>query len=156
MEVGEITPPDLRVVDLWAAGRWLTTDDNVAFVPSLSRYMQWDAQRVRQRDVRPCPFPGLAPEEIFWLLHEDETDFREQFWFMRWSEIVDNVSMYAYLEEDLMIVFRFWRASHRFPEELGKVFVARIPPDEFATIVEEAANLLDAGSSAGKPTNDLH
>jgi hypothetical protein len=156
VEVGELWSPECRVVDLWAGNRWLTTDDNVAFVPSITLYMRWEAQRVRQRDVSPCPFPGLAPEEIFRLLYEDdESDFREQFWFMRWSEIVDNVSMYAYLEEDLVIVFQFWQASHRFPEELGQVFVARIPPDEFATIVEEAANLLDAGSSAGNPTSDL-
>ena len=54
-----------------------------------------------------------------------------------------------------MIVFQFWRASHPVPEDLGKVFVARIPPDEFVAIIEEAANLLDAGSSAGDSTSDL-
>ena len=30
------------------------------------------------------------------------------------------------------------------PEDLGKVFVARVPPDEFATVIEQAADLLDA------------
>jgi hypothetical protein len=38
----------------------------------------------------------------------------------------------------------FWRTTHPFPEHLGEVFVARIPPDEFATIVETSADLLDA------------
>ena len=148
--------PALRVVDLWAAYKWLTTDDNVAYVPSFSWYMRSDADRVRRRDVRPCPFPGRAPEEIFRLLHADETGFREQFWFMQWSETLDNVSAYAYLDDDLVIVFQFWRASHPLPEDLGEVFVATIPPDEFAAIVKEAADLLDAGSSAGDPTSDLH
>lgn len=147
--------PALRVVDLWAADTWLTTDDNVAYVSSIARCMRLEAHRVRQRSVSPCPFPGLAPEEIFRLLDEDDTDFREQFWFMRWSETVDNVSAYAYLDDDLVIIFRFWRASHPFPEDLGKVFVARIPPEEFAAIVEEAANLLDTGSTAGDPTGNL-
>ena len=64
---------------------------------------------------------------------------------MRWSETLDNVSAYAYLDNDLVIVFQFWRASHPFPEDLGTVFVVRIPPDEFVAIVEEAADLLDAG-----------
>ncbi|WTY81134.1 hypothetical protein OG559_29630 [Micromonospora sp. NBC_01405] len=63
---------------------------------------------------------------------------------MQWGETVDNVSTYAYLEDDLVIVFAFWRAGHLFPEDLGKVFVARIPSDEFAATVEEAADLLDA------------
>ncbi|WP_435830344.1 hypothetical protein [Micromonospora echinospora] len=144
VEVGEIQPPSLRVVDLWMAGQRLTTDDNSAHVPFFSRAMRSSAAQVRRRDVKSCPFPGRAPEEIFRLLEADETGFREQFWFMRWGEIVDNVSTYAYLENDLVVVFAFWRASHPFPEDLGKVFVARIPPDEFAAIVEEAVELLDA------------
>ncbi|MFI5898404.1 hypothetical protein ACIA5D_50880 [Actinoplanes sp. NPDC051513] len=92
VEVGEVKSPSLRIVDLWAAGRWLTTDDNVVQIPSFSRHMRSDAQRVRQGDVRPCSFSGRAPEDIFRLLNEDETEFREQFWFMRSGETVDNVS----------------------------------------------------------------
>ncbi len=144
VEIGEITPPALRVIDLWAAGTWLTTDDNTAYVPSFSWYMRRDAERVRRRDVPPSPFPGRAPEEVFRLLHADETEFRVQFWFLRWSETVDNVSAYAYLDGDLVIVFQFWRTTHPFPDDLGKVFVARIPPDEFAAVVEEAADVLDS------------
>jgi hypothetical protein len=155
VEVGEIESPALRIVDLWAAGKWLTTDDDVAYVPSFSWYMRLDAERVRRRDVGHCPLPGRAPEEIFRLLHADETDFREQYWFMRWSETLDNLSAYAYLDNDLVIVFQFWRASHPFPEDLGKIFVAKIPSDEFVAIVEEAADLLDAGSSAGDSMSDL-
>jgi GGDEF domain-containing protein len=55
---------------------------------------------------------------------------------MRWGETVDNLSCYAYLDGDLVIVFTFTRARHAFPEDLGKVFVARISPDEFATVLE--------------------
>jgi hypothetical protein len=156
VEVGEKQSSALRVVDLWAAGKWLTTDDNVAYVPSFSWYMRSDAERVRRRHIKPCPFPGRAPEDVLRLLHADETGFREQFRFMRWNETVDNVSAYAYLDHDLVIVFQFWRASHPVPEDLGKVFVSRIPPDEFVAVVEQAANLLDASSSAGDATRDLH
>jgi hypothetical protein len=64
---------------------------------------------------------------------------------MHWGEIVDNVTSYVYLDgDDLVIVFGFSRASHPFPEDLGKVFVARIPPDEFAAALEETADLLNA------------
>jgi hypothetical protein len=148
VEVGDVESRSLRVVDLWAAGTWLTVDDNVVYLPSFSRHMRLDAQRVRQGDIRPCPFPGHAPEDIFRLLHEDESEFPEQFWFMRWGETVDNVSTYAYLDNDLVIVFQFWRASHPVPEEMGKTFVARLPADQFVAVVEEAADLLDDGFGA--------
>ncbi|WDZ84579.1 hypothetical protein [Micromonospora cathayae] len=144
VEVGEVQPPSLRIVDLWVAGKRLTIDDNSVFVPFFSRAMRSSAAQVRRGNVKPCPFPGHAPEEIFRLLQADETGYREQFWFMQWGETVDNVSAYAYLEDELVILFAFWRASHPFPEDLGKVFVARIPPNEFAATIEESADLLDA------------
>ncbi|TYB37841.1 hypothetical protein FXF50_13030 [Micromonospora sp. AP08] len=151
IEVGEIQPPSFRVVDLWVAGKRLTTDDNSVFVPFFASALRSSAAQVRRRDIKPCPFPGHTPEEIFRLLQGDDTEFREQFWFMQWGETVDNLSRYAYLEDDLVIVFAFWRAGHPVPGDLGKVFTARIPPDEFASVVEEAADLLDA-RSIGSPS----
>ncbi|MBO3743981.1 hypothetical protein [Actinoplanes flavus] len=60
---------------------------------------------------------------------------------MRWDPINDNVTSYSYLDGDeLVIVFGFWRETHPFPDDLGKVFVAKIPPDEFADVVDGAAN----------------
>ena len=142
MEVGGVATPGLRVVDLWLAGRRLTVNDNAAYVPSLSAYMRRDAQRVRDSDIATCPFPGREPAEVFRLLHEDETGLREQFWFMRWTEIVDNVSTYAYLDGDLVVLFEFWRDDHPVPEELGEVFAARLLPERFLAIVEEATGVL--------------
>ena len=153
VEVGEVWPPppapatgELRTVDLWAAGKWLTTDDNTAFLPTFIGFLRSSAAEVRRREVSPCPFPERSPEEVFRLLYaDDETDFRQQFWLMHWGETVDNVTSYAYLDgDDLVIVFSHWRADHPFPEDLGKVFVARIPADEFAAVLDEAADLLDA------------
>lgn len=145
VEIGEITPPSLRTVDLWAGGKWLTTDDNTVYLPSFIHVLRSTAARVRRRDVSPCPFPERSPEEIFRLLHaDDESDFRERFWLMHWGETVDNVTSYVYLDgEDLVIVFGFRPLRHPFPEDLGKVFVARIPADEFAGVLEQAADLLD-------------
>jgi hypothetical protein len=144
VEVGEVLSASLRVVDLWAADKWLTTDDNVVYAPSFCHYIRLAVAEVRERDIRPCPFPELSPEEIFRRLQADETDFREQHWFMQWSETVDNVSCYAYLHTDLVIMFAFWRATHPFPEDLGRVFVARIPPEEFVATLLSAADFLDA------------
>jgi hypothetical protein len=146
VEIGESTPPSLRTVDLWAGGKWLTTDDNTVFLPTFINFLRSTATQVRRRDVSLCPFPGRSPEEIFRLLDaDDETGFREQFWLMHWGETVDNVTSYVYLDgDDLVIVFGYWRTTHPFPEELGQAFVAKIPPEEFAVVLEQAADLLDA------------
>ena len=146
VEIGEITPPSLRTVDLWAGGKWLTADDNIVFLPTFIGSLQYTAAQVRRGEVSPCPFPERSPEEIFQLLlGDDETDFRMQFWLMHWGPTVDNVTSYVYLDgDDLVIVFGYNRELHPFPEDLGKVFVARIPPDEFAAVLEQAADLLDA------------
>ncbi|MBV1856652.1 hypothetical protein [Catellatospora tritici] len=143
IEIGMALSADLRIVDVWAAGKRLTADDNVAYVPSLCHYLRRAAARVCQREIRPCPFPEYSPEEIFRQLEADETGFREHYWFMRWSETLDNVSSYAYLDDDLVIIFAFWRDEHPVPEGGGKVLVAKIPPEQFATIVLTAADLLN-------------
>src|SRR5690242_13789783 len=71
VEIDGVATPGLRVVDLWAAGRRLTVDDNAAYVPSLVFYMRADAERVRQGRVPACPFPGRGPAEIFELVYAD-------------------------------------------------------------------------------------
>jgi hypothetical protein len=146
IEVGAVTPPSLRTVDLWAGGRWLTTDDNTVYLPTFIGFLRSTAARVRRHDVSPCPFPERSPEEIFGLLRaDDETDFREQFWLLHWGETVDNVTSYVYSDGgDLVIVFGYWRATHPFPEDLGKIFVARVPADEFVAVLDEAADHLQA------------
>ncbi|WP_067499986.1 hypothetical protein [Actinoplanes sp. TFC3] len=146
IEIGEPTSPSQRTVDLWAGGKWLTTDDNTVFLPTFINFLRSAAAQVRHHDVSPCPYPEHSPEENFRLLNTDnKTDFRERFWLMHWGETVDNVTTYAYMDgDDLVIVFGYWRASPPLSEDLGKIFVAKIPRDEFAAVLEEAADLLNA------------
>jgi hypothetical protein len=139
----EIGPPqglELRMIDLWAGGQWLTRDDNVAFVPFVERAMRATAQQLRQRDLPGCPFPGRAPQEIYRLL-DDDGELRESFWFLQWGEVVDNVSLYAYLDAHLVLVFQFWRDA--VPTGTAReVFTASVPVDEFVASVESAADAL--------------
>ena len=146
VEAGEIISISLRTVDLWAGGTWLTVDDNAAFLPMFLRFLRTSADEVRRGKVSGVPYPGRSPEENFDLLYaDDETDFRMQFWLLHWGETVDNVIPYLWADgDDLVIAFRFWRPTHPFPEELGRTFVARIPADEFATVLTEAADFLEA------------
>jgi hypothetical protein len=146
-EVGARTSRDLRTVDLWAAGKLLTTDDNAAFVPSFCHFLRSTAAQVRGGEVPACPYPERTPEQIFRLLHaDDKTDLRQKFWLLHWGETVDNVSSYTYLDKDenVVIVFAFWRKTHPHPDDLGKIFTASIPPAEFATTLEKTADLLEA------------
>lgn len=106
--------------------------------------MRRDAHRVRLGDIPPRPFAGQAPEAVYRLLRADRTGFGQQFWFLRWGETVDNVAAYAYLEGDLVIVFEHRPTTDPAVANLGKVSVARIPPDDFVAMVDEAADALDA------------
>ncbi|GAA3778731.1 hypothetical protein GCM10022379_52190 [Micromonospora maritima] len=149
MEIGPAHLPDLRVVDLWAADTLLTTEDNVAFVPAFCRLLRGTAEQVRRRAIPPCPFPGRPAEEVFRLLAEDRTEFRERYWFLRWGETVDNVSSYAYLDDALVLVFAFWRSDPAGREDRGRVFSATICPDEFTATLDGALDLLKA-EAAGR------
>lgn len=51
------------------------------------------------------------------------------------------MSSYAYIDDDLVIVFALRRAQS-VPKEFVKVFVARIAPEEFVTALREAAALI--------------
>jgi hypothetical protein len=96
-----------------------------------------------RRAVPTSPGPGRSPAEIYRLLHADDTEFREAYWFLHWGPTTDNLSTYAYLDGDvLVLVFAFYRGPHD-PDEL---FVGRVPADEFVETVEAAARLLEAES----------
>jgi hypothetical protein len=47
VEVGDWDGPALRRVDLWAAGQWLTCDDNMAFVRQFGRAVAGSATWLR-------------------------------------------------------------------------------------------------------------
>ncbi|GGT25269.1 hypothetical protein GCM10010222_79030 [Streptomyces tanashiensis] len=48
--------------DLWAAGKCLTCDDNMAYVPRFRRDVLDAAARLRSGDGSPLPFAGLSAE----------------------------------------------------------------------------------------------
>ena len=127
----------LRRVDLWAAGRWLTCDDNVAFVPQFCMSVRGTLDWLRSaRDLSP-PFAGLSLAETHRRLLRIDDGSREQFWFPLWGPTTDNVSGHLFREGDsLSITLEFWRDTHRPPEERGEVFVAELPEAEFVAVLE--------------------
>ena len=63
LELGE-QREGLRRVDTWAAGQWLTCDDDMAYVPQLLLSVQHDCERLDLIEVSPPLFPGLSPAAV--------------------------------------------------------------------------------------------
>jgi hypothetical protein len=139
-EVGESRggTDQLRHVDLWAAGRWLTCDDNTAYVPQFCVSVRDTLNWLRSGcDLSP-PYAGLSLAETHRQLLEVGDGSREQFWFPLWGPTTDNVSGHVFREgEWISIAMEFWRETHLPADERGKVFVAGMPEVEFVNVLEQ-------------------
>lgn len=139
-EVGEYCDgdPQLRRVDLWAAGIWLTCDDNAAFVPQFRMSVEGTVDWLRSGCDLTMPFPGLSPEEVHRRLLDVDDGSRERFWFPMWGPTTDNVTGHLFRVGDrLVIPFEFWRPTHPRPDELGRVFVAELPEAELLRALDQ-------------------
>ncbi|MFG3491550.1 hypothetical protein [Streptomyces sp. NPDC047972] len=141
-EVGE--PGPLCRVDLWAADRWLTCDDNAAYVPQFRRDVGDTLTRLVSGGGSPLPFPGLSAETTHRRLVRTTDDgadgeLRGRFHALRWGPTTDNVTAHLFREKErLLITLEFWREEHlyRHPDDVGAVYVVEIAVDEFAGILE--------------------
>ncbi|MFJ6052485.1 hypothetical protein [Streptomyces sp. NPDC092307] len=157
-------PGPLRRVDLWAAGKWLTCDDNMAYVPRFRRDVLDAVARLRSDADSSLPYAaGLSAEATHRRLgryaghegdegYDDESEAYDRmhgrFRGLLWGPTTDNVTAYLFREEDrLVITLEFWREEHlsRHPEDAGAVFVVEIPVEEFVGILEGIVAALDAG-----------
>jgi hypothetical protein len=144
LEVGEWCG-GLRRVDVWAAGQWLTCDDNMAYAPQLRVSVQHDRARLDSIKNSPSPFPGLPPAAVHRQLLADSDGLREQWWFLQWGPTTDDVLAHLFRDGDhLVITVEFCREEHlrRHPEHIGAVFVAEIEAEELAGILQDAAAAL--------------
>lgn len=153
-EVGKSGP--LCRVDLWAVGRWLTCDDNVAYAPQFRRDVLDSAAWLRSGEGSRLPFADMSAEATHRLFvqsagdDEPEADYtlRSRYRALLWGPTTDNVSAYLFREGDrLVITLEFWREEHllNHPEDVGAVFVVEVPVEEFAGILDSIASALDAG-----------
>jgi hypothetical protein len=128
----------LRRVDLWAAGRWWTCDDNIAFVPQFCGSVRGSVDWLRSGCDLSQPFPSVDAAEAHRRLLAADDGSREQFWFPLWGPTTDNVIAHVFRVGDrLVIPFEFRRPTHPRPEELGQVFVTELPEVEFVGVLEQ-------------------
>ncbi|MBM9507925.1 hypothetical protein [Actinacidiphila acididurans] len=159
-EVGEWDQALCRV-DLWAAGKWLTCDDNMAFGPQFRRDVRDTAAWLRSGQASAPPFPGLSPQATHRRLMlragtDDETEaefeFRSRFRVLDWGPTTDNVTAHLFRDGDhLAITLQFWRDAHlaKHPEDAGEVFLATLPTREFVATLEDLVAALDRGPEPG-------
>jgi hypothetical protein len=135
-----------RVVDVYAADRWLTCDDNHAYVP---HFVGMLARTVRRLIDEPGyrdagrPFRDLTPADNHHQLCTEASEDNSRYLdyrFMDWGPTADNVRMHYFREGDTAFLpFSFWRADHHDRAELGQVFVAELPWRELASVLHDAA-----------------
>jgi hypothetical protein len=161
-EVGEWDHGLCRV-DLWAAGKWLTCNDNMAFVRQFRLAVLDMAAWLRSGMGSPLPFDGLSPQATHrhFMLRagaDDETEaeyeLRGQFRVLGWGPTTDNVTAHLFRDGGrLLITLQFWREEHllKHPEQAGEVFGVEIPAAEFVGILEDIVAVLDGSQSQGHP-----
>lgn len=148
VEIGEFSK-GLRVVDLWAANRWWTCDDNCAYLPQFLQSVRDTIDRLRSGADLVLPFPGLSPAEAYRRLLAADDGSHQRFWFANWGPTTDNVDALLFRDgERVAIPFEFWRSEHLFPDELGKTFVAELPESELLWVLEEMLKVLNSSDGA--------
>jgi hypothetical protein len=144
----------LRRVDLWAAGQWLTCDDNWAYVKQLRHSVQADCAWLTSGGGSPTPFPRLSSAATHRRLLADDEGLREQWWFLHWGPTTDNVSAHLFRDGDhLTITLQFWREEHLHlhPEHVGAVFVVEIETEEFVEILRDTITILEQEPTPPSP-----
>lgn len=146
---------DLRRVDLWAANRWLTCDDNSAFISqfcgSVRRTINWLNSPYTSHEGGPynlsLPFPNLSPVETHRRLLETDDGLRERYWFPHWGPTTDNVlGLLFRVVNNVVLTFEFSRVTHHAPAELDEVFTAELPEGELVQVLEQMLAILESGA----------
>ena len=140
----EAPEPEVRTVNIWGAGQWLTCDDNSAYVPVFASQLEHTARYLIASDRLAPPWPNLNPEEIHRRL-DAQDDVRETYRFMNWGPTTDNVTAYVFrgrIDETVHLSFAFWRRDHPFPDQLGRVFTASLALRDLILILFDAATVL--------------
>ncbi len=145
IRVGEIRTEDghSRWVDVWAADRWLTCEDNNVYVPHFAGCLE---RAVRGLLSEPgCrhgrPYPELSVVDNYRRLRADADNAEFlRYQFMHWGPTSDNVGILLFREEGTAYLpFSFLWPDHHDPSEWGQVFVAELPEWELAAVLHDAA-----------------
>ena len=112
LELGEQREGLCRV-DTWAAGQWLTCDDNMAYVPQIQRSIQRDYERLDSIEDSSHLSPGVSLAAVHRRQLTDEGELRERWQFLTWGPTTDNVLAHLLrYGNHLVMTVGFWREDH--------------------------------------------
>lgn len=151
VEIGEFSDDSrqLRRVDLWAAGRWLTCDDHWAYLPAFCNAVQHTVTSVTLGGDLELPFSGLCAADTHrrFLAADDEAG--QRFRTLDWGPTTDNVlaMLFRLGPDHLALTFRFWRETHHDLDERETIFTAEMPESEFVRVLAHAIGALSQNSA---------
>src|SRR5688572_23806828 len=141
--------PKQRLVDVYAAGRWLTCDDNTAYTPHfagcLAHAAEWILRNDESTSVFRRPFPELSPAEkhrkLLAAAKGDGDNTRHlQYRFIDWGPTALNGRAHLFVSDGIASSpFSFWRPGHHEPTGPGQIFVAELPERELVRVLHQAA-----------------
>ena len=119
----EADSPGTRKVDVYAAGRWLTCDDNSVYVPHFAGMLERAIGRILTDGLlggKPRPYPDLTVvvnyERLWSAAKAGANGEYLSYRFMDWGPTADNVGALLFREgETVYIPFSFWRPEHHDP-----------------------------------------
>jgi hypothetical protein len=142
----------LRRVDLWAAGRHLTCDDNTVFVSQFSRSVEATLAAIRSGAAI---HPQISDDDMRRRVLDTSPDVDAKgtgaLQFPAWGPTTDNVRGFlssTNLADRLEFTFRFWRPTHPIQRERGVVFVAEVGTEELVAVLTEVIELLRNDATA--------
>lgn len=139
-----------RVVQIWAAGIELTSDDDTVYVPAYSYAMSSAATRIAYRPA--LPYPELDPTENHrridaWAQDEGRAHQRERYQWLHHGPTTDRIREYLFGDgDDAILTFSLWLPDDRGPHEPGQVFVVRLPARTLEGQVRELLEVLKHGA----------
>ncbi|MBC7797514.1 MAG: hypothetical protein H7Z37_11630 [Pyrinomonadaceae bacterium] len=146
---------ELRIVDIYIAGRSVCCDDNCVFVSQFVISVWHTAEMLKRildyysnEDV----FFGKSVEEahkIIQQLKDVKIETLSKYWvsnLLDWGPTTDNIICLLFpLHGKLYLTFEFWRETHQPANEIGQVFGAEVTPYEIIRACEMAIAVLDSG-----------
>lgn len=137
-ELNEYDPdnPRGRFVNIWAAGRHLTCEDDHAFAPQLSLSLAFEIDYLLQDVDRAPPFSGSSLTENHRRLWADLDHEGRRYCFYDWGPITDNVGMLLFRRDSATwLTFHFLGDAHPVAGERDRVFVVELATIELVRVL---------------------
>jgi hypothetical protein len=143
IETGEFRGRGIRRVDIWIAKKWLTCNDNSAYLPTFCPDVEDAIWWLYSDPQLELPFSGLSVTENHIRVRAERGKSRERHRFFNWGPTTDNVICFLFRHlASLHLTFEFWRDNHHDSTDMGRVFTVAITERELLRTLHGTAREL--------------